>query len=407
MTAADGPAALPRAPDRRIERIDALRGLALLGIAQINIQSFTWGAGEPLGYLRAPAQAGETLLYFLQAAFIQGKFYPIFGFLFGVGMALQWRKLRRRHASDRAAARAAYRRRLRILLLLGIAHGFLLFCGDVLAAYAVCGLGLFTLAPARPRRLLTLCRWTWFAAALSLLVPIVLLAGAGPPDAPGQIPAATAYAHAVYTEAGFVGQLGQRAFDEQWQQIGGIPTFWPQVIALFSLGLLAGRLGWLQHPQRHARVWRRAAQLGLLVGLPCSLLGAALTVARLRLAPGTDSAWDGVLLDIGSLQAAAYVAGAIRAFDRPRGQRVVGWLAAAGRLSLTHYLGQSLVMGALLSGWGLGLGARAGRAELALLALAIFLAQVALSRLVLRWFRQGPVEAVWRWATYGGDAAGR
>jgi uncharacterized membrane protein YeiB len=39
----------PTDPARRIEIIDALRGLALMGILQVNIQSFTWGAGDVLG----------------------------------------------------------------------------------------------------------------------------------------------------------------------------------------------------------------------------------------------------------------------------------------------------------------------------------------------------------------------
>jgi len=109
----------------RIEGMDALRGLALLGILQVNIQSFTWGAGEPLGYLSSPPGAGESLLYFLQASLIEGKFYPIFAFLFGVGMALQMRKLRRLYAHAAVAAQAAYRRRLFILLAMGLAHGLL------------------------------------------------------------------------------------------------------------------------------------------------------------------------------------------------------------------------------------------------------------------------------------------
>ncbi len=385
----------------RIERIDALRGLALLGIAQINIQSFTWGAGEPLGYLRAPPAAGESLLYFLQAAFIEGKFYPIFAFLFGVGMALQLRKLRRLHGDDRAAARAAYRRRLLILMLLGIAHGLLLFSGDVLGAYAACGLLFAALAPSRLRDLATVCRVAWVVMALSLLLPLALTDGLAGADPPGQVPAAAAYAHAVYTEAGFIGQLGQRALDEQWQQLGGILTFWPQVLALFCLGMLAGRLGWLQHPERHARVWRRAAMIGLGIGLPCSLAGAALSLDRLRTAPGTDSGWDGVVLGAGSLLAAAYVAGALRLMTQRGGRTLARWLAAAGRLALTNYLGQSVIMAALLSGWGLGLGASATRAQLAALALAIFAAQLVLSRALLRRFRQGPFEALWRRATYG------
>jgi uncharacterized protein len=77
-------------------------------------------------------------------------------------------------------------------------------------------------------------------------------------------------------------------------------------------------------------------------------------------------------------------------------------LAPAGRMPLTNYLLQSVAMGALLSGWGLGLAPRLGYAETALLAVVVFVAQVALSRLWLLRTPQGPLERLWRLWTYRG-----
>jgi len=381
--------------------MDALRGLALLGIVQVNVQSFTWGAGEPLGYLASPPGAGESVIYFLQAAFFAGKFYPIFGFLFGVGMALQMRKLRRLHAHDAAAARSAYRRRLLILLAMGLAHGLLLYSGDVLGTYAACGLIFLALAPQRLGELVRFTAAAAIAAAAGLLLPMVMTAALGANPVPQEIPAAVVQAHEIYGSASFAGQLAQRSIDELWQQVSDIPTFWPQVLALFGLGMIAGRLGWLQYPLRHRLVWRRALQLGLGIGLPLSLAGAAMSVAQARALPGADSDWSAVVLGLGSLLSAAYVAAAVHVFGRPWGAALRRSLAAPGRLSLTNYVVQSVVMGALLSGWGLGLGAHASRAQLAALACAIFAVQVLASQALLRRYRQGPLEALWRRATYG------
>ena len=74
-------------------------------------------------------------------------------------------------------------------------------------------------------------------------------------------------------------------------------------------------------------------------------------------------------------------------------------------MPLTNYLLQSVAMGALLSGWGLALALRLGYAETALLAVAIFAAQLVLSRWWLGRQAQGPVERVWRLWTYRGIAA--
>ena len=390
----------PAHPGWRIERIDALRGLALMGILQVNIQSFTWGAGEPLGYLSRPPGAVESVLYFVQAAFIQGKFYPIFAFLFGVGIALQTRKLRQRKCHDAPAVASTYRRRLMFLLVLGIGHGVFLYCGDVLTAYAICALAFVSFAPTRLRSLPAFCLWSGAAAVLSIFLPVVLAGVLDLDSAGSEIPPSIVRAHDIYCYGGFLAQLRQRWIDELWQQIASIPTFWPQVIALIALGSLAGRLGWLEHPGRHRVVWRRAWAIGLAVGLPTALLGAAMSYVRTRDLPGAEGGWDQVVLGTSSVLAAAYVAAAMYAFDQPWGRMARRWFASAGRMSLSNYLCQSVLMGVLLSGWGLGLGANASRAQLATLALLIFIAQVALSNRLLENFQQGPIEALWRRWTY-------
>jgi uncharacterized protein len=71
-------------------------------------------------------------------------------------------------------------------------------------------------------------------------------------------------------------------------------------------------------------------------------------------------------------------------------------------MPLTNYLLQSCAMGALLSGWGLGLGAEMSRAQLALLGVALVAAQLLASRAWIMRFGQGPLEAAWRAWTYAG-----
>lgn len=386
---------------RRIEAIDALRGLALFGILQVNIQSFTWGASEPLGYLQQPPAWGESILYFLQAAFFEGKFYPIFAFLFGVGMAMQLRKLRARTPRSGEEALWAYRRRLFFLLILGLLHGALLYSGDVLAAYAICALIFVEIVAPRPRSFALFAFACGVLAVLSEFAPILFDAVLETTEPASEVPMSLQLGHAVYTHGGFLEQVSQRWSDEAMQQLWSIPAFWPQVLAFLSLGWIAARRGWLEFPEQHPKVWKRAREIGLLLGLPCSLLGAALSVDEARNAPASTGEWDGVLLGFSSLLAAAYVAWALRAFRQPWGGHIRELLACAGRMSLTNYLLQSLCMGALLSGWGLGLGANASRGQLAAWGLLLFSAQVALSRFLLSRFRQGPVEALWRRWTYG------
>jgi len=391
----------------RIEVVDALRALALAGILQVNIQSFAWGAGDPLGFFAAPPGALDAAVHLLIGTFVSTKFLSIFAFLFGLGFALQWRSLRRRAPAD--DARAAYRRRLRFLLALGMVHGVLLYFGDILAAYALVGFLLLRYADRRPAALVAAARAWWLGfAALTLASTAAIEASrrAFPPDEdPARVPAWALERLAVYTQGGYLEQIAPRVAD-YLSILGTMAVLGvPQITALFLLGAIAGRLGWLARPDRHARLWRAAFRLGA-AALPFAAVGAWLNFVSMRDSPGDPSGIGPALQSFGAFAACLYVATVVRLRQTPSMRRLIAWLAPAGRMPLTNYIAQSVAMGLLLSGWGLGLGASASRAELALLALLIVAVQLAASRAWIGRFGQGPLEALWRRATYGAPRRG-
>lgn len=387
---------------RRIELVDALRAFALAGILQVNLQSFVWGAGDPLGYFAAPPSAVDAYVHLLIGTFVSTKFMSIFAFLFGVSFALQWRSLRRRAASIDAAYRS-YLRRLAFLLAIGLAHGALLYYGDILAFYALCGFFLLLYAQARPARFARAVRNTWIFFALWSLAWIALgesARDAMPADDDVAQITASALAHfATYTQGGYAAQLFARIGDYGYALLSAIGFSAPQVIALFMLGALAGRLGWLSHPDRHPRVWRAALCIGA-AAFPFAAAGAWLNFVAQRDTPGDPGLIGYALQLAGSLTACLYVALFVR--HRERIRAAIAWLASAGRMPLTNYLLQSVAMGVLLSGWGLGLGAELTRAQLALLGFALVALQLVASRAWIARFGQGPFEAAWRAWTYRG-----
>jgi uncharacterized protein len=387
----------------RIEVVDALRAFALAGILQVNIQSFVWGAGDPLGYIATPPAAIDTIVYLLVAVFVSTKFLSIFAFLFGVGFALQWRALRRRLGP--AAARAAYRRRLAFLLGLGLAHGALLYHGDILASYALIGFLLLHHAGQKPAALAGSTRRWWLAFALLTVgatATFEWLRHAFPPVGdPSGVPESALERFEIYTQGGYLAQIGPRIADYANVLGSSLLLGLPQILGLFLLGALAGRLGWLSRADRYPRLWRAATWIGI-AALPFAAAGAWLNYVDLRDVPGDPGAVGYGLQNAGSLLACLYVAVFVRLRRWPPMQRVIAWLAPAGRMPLTNYLVQSLAMGLLLSGWGAGLGAVLGRAELAALALALVVAQFIASRAWIGRFGRGPIEALWQRATYGG-----
>jgi uncharacterized protein len=391
---------------RRIELVDALRAFALAGILQVNIQSFVWGAGDPLGYFGAPPSAIDTLVHVLIGTLVSIKFMSIFAFLFGVGFALQWRSIRRRSESI-DIARRVYRRRLLFLLAVGLAHGAVLYYGDILAFYALCGFIVLLFADVPARRLAAAVRNAWIAFAIWSLAWLALLEASrlafAPEEDPAQLPASAVARFMTYTAGGYVEQLFARVGDFVYALLSTVALSTPHVVALFLLGALAGRLGWLTRPGRHPQLWRRAIWIGV-AAAPLALAGAWLNFVEMRDQPADPGALGYALQLAGSLTACLYVAVFVRNRDglmRP----VIAWLAPAGRMPLTNYLLQSVAMGALLSGWGLGLGAELARAQLALLGLALVAVQLVASRAWIAKYGQGPVEAAWRAWTYRAPAS--
>jgi uncharacterized protein len=354
--------------------------------------------------------SADTALHLLVGTFVSTKFMSIFAFLFGLGAALQFRSI---HAALAAtlpaqhdvikAAQAVYRRRLWFLLVVGLAHGFLLYYGDILAFYAACGFILVYYLPQRPARLVRAAAW-WWTAAVAVTVLATLLSETVRRESavdgdPTSVPIETLRAFSTYTTAGYFEQLVARASDYSGVLLSMALTSIPQVVGLFLLGLLAGRFGWLAHPQRHPRVWQAATWIGL-AALPFAAYGEWLNFETIAHHPGDPGTVGYLLQFFGSAVACVYVAMLVRMSRSPPVAALIRWIAPAGRMPLTNYLAQSLVMGALLSGWGFGFGAELNRFELALLALAIVAVQWPLSRWWIQRFGTGPMEGWWARATY-------
>ncbi len=157
----------PVAESSRIDAIDVVRGFALLGIFLVNIGMH----GDAFGLYFDPAppagsSPADRVVHYVVKVFCEGKFYPLFSLLFGIGLALQWQRAR---AAGRRLLGTGLRR-LAVLSLFGLAHGLLLWYGDILFIYSIAGLLLLLLIDARPRTL---------AIIGACLMAVCALAGTG------------------------------------------------------------------------------------------------------------------------------------------------------------------------------------------------------------------------------------
>ncbi|MER5962177.1 DUF418 domain-containing protein [Streptomyces sp. NPDC002057] len=377
----------------RLAHVDALRGFALLGILIVNIgflASTYHGSGIEDPSFGSPL---DSAVGWFVATFFEAKFFLLFSFLFGYSFTLQLA------SAERSGARFTPRflRRLAGLLVLGVLHAVLLFPGDILTTYAVLGLILLALHRIRPRTAVrtAVVLFAVTAALYALLALGVHLAGAGGVD-PGVAAEAERAAAALRGGAGSViaehlAQLPDVLFLLVFFQA-------PAALAAFLLGLAAGRTRALGDLARHRAVLIRLQWAGFTVGL----LGGVLYAHAGLVHPGSAYQVLAIGIDVvtAPLLAAAYAATVLRLTQGRFGGRVVAVLGPVGSMTLTGYLTQSLVCALLFTGYGAGLVGRVSPPVVLAIALALFAAQIVVSRWWLRRHRYGPVEWLLRaWTT--------
>ena len=380
---ADG-AASPRpiSPAERIDAIDVLRGLALLGVLAINVVTiFRVSIFERFLPQNALASPNDSAVETILMLAVDLKALALFSLLFGAGLAIQFERLAN---SERRALLLV--RRLAVLLAFGLIHLCLIWNGDILTEYALAGLIVlpFLFGP----------RWLLAAAALASL-GLYLAMQAFPP--PGWWPSTAALrqdvaeAHRIYEIGGFLDVLAFRL--REIPLIVPLHAFvFPRTIGLFLLGAFAWRTGILQNPPRH---------LLLSIAAPCIGFGSALILCHAGgfIAGGRIGALAEPLGTI--LLALGYGAGIIAIANLESGKSLLGWAAPLGRMAFTNYLAQSLIFGWIFYGYGLGLFGRLGVASALAIGLAVYAGQVVFSAWWLRRYRYGPVEWLWRTLMYG------
>jgi uncharacterized protein len=369
---------------------DELRGFALLGIVVVNVPFLGISLG---GFDAAAGGVTDRIAQFAVTAFAQGKFYLLFAFLFGYSAALMMR-----HPGPASAIRFA--RRLLGLAVIGIAHALLFFVGDILLTYALIGVALLALRQRTDRVLL---RVAAISATLTVcwLALVVVLAALYPQA--GDDPGISAY-DAVMA-AGSFGQAMAARWEVYPQVLLLLATLNAGlVLSMFCLGMVAGRRSLLAAPDAADPLWRTCRQWGLWVGLPGGLVAAVLTIVPAAGSLEFQYSTRYLLgIAIGFLTAPALSAGYLGWIVALRDRRpeCLRLFRPAGQMSLTLYLGESVLLAAVFGGWGLRLFGEWGSLAVTALGIGAWLLLDLFANWWMRRLRYGPVEALLRWWSNG------
>ena len=400
-----GAAAMPS----RYRGLDAIRGVAVMGILAMNIVAFAL----PFAAYANPAAGGPPSSPGLAAwafnfLFVDSKMRGLFSMLFGASTLLV---IERAEAAGRSAARTHYAR-MAWLALFGLAHFYLIWFGDILFLYAACGLLLFWFRALSIRALLL---WAagFFLVGLLLFGAMwssLLAASAGtlPGDGGAEMQRAlvrmnaamgansSSYAADVARHLGSWRDLvAYRTGARLGEPFQGLALMLWESMGLMLLGMALYRAHMLTgewDPHRY-RKWALICFLAATPPLAAIALyqvregfdGVAVFGATALLSMPFD-----IVMTIGW---AALILWAIGVFAT---DAVQARLAAAGRMAFTNYLTTSIVMTTLFYGYGFGLFGRIDRAPLYLVCAGMWAAMLLWSKPWLDRFHYGPFEWLWR-----------
>lgn len=376
----------------RQEFADELRGFALLGIIFVNapflgISADGFTADSVLAwYDRAAA--------FAVIALAQAKFYLLFAFLFGYSMHFIVKE-------EGATSVRRFRRRLLGLGVLGIAHATLLFVGDILFLYAVLGVTLIWMRRLSDRVVMRVAVlagivWVLLLTALPLAVMSVMAEPAGSFSDEEWIVASQSFNQAMREGSFFEASAARISF---WTLASSSIFFLNGlgVLAAFALGLVAGRRSLFARPELHRPLWQSGLRWGLSSGLCLGFLSAWLVVG-----PGAQvGSWGlretaGIALGFAGAPLLSWGYVSVLATMHAGGVRGLAIFRPAGRMSLSCYIGESLMLSLVFCAYGLGLFGKLNAGAVSALALGTWIALDLLAKTTQSRWASGPLESLLR-----------
>ncbi len=386
----------------RIDSLDFLRGVAILGMLFVNIP---WHAGTSMSRVHE-ADFLSVGAWLLQYVIVDQRFMPIFAMLFGAGFLIL-----SEGRENTPGFKAYIFRRMGVLFVIGLAHAYLIWSGDILINYALCGpllLLFYRLSPAQlfgfaiAFKLLHLAILQWpiiYDATLHrLLFAWWLEIG----DAP--MTEAAAYAGS-YSDL-----LRYNVWRNQFIQwtamldyrVWNALSFMLAGMALYKLKVLSGAAPGI--------VYRRTFVVSIIVGAPFLIYGIVGRVGEIE----SVSAYFGFQRDLSFTSLSHNVGTAITAFamlsalllwyNAAPASRVISMLRAVGRMALSNYVMQSLIFFIIFAMLEWVPYDSLDPDERLVWAIFIWIFQIGFSVMWLNFFSMGPLESLWRRLAGSGPA---
>jgi len=367
----------------RIQSLDLIRGIAVLGILLMNIASFSMiGSAYINPTLMGGMEGANKLVHDFNFLFANQKFMTLFSLLFGAGIILFTGRLKLKGFSEPKY----YYKRTFFLFIFGMIHAYLIWFGDILVAYAICGSLAFLFRNKRPRTLLIL-------GAIVFLVPAIMNASWY-----------TNVDVASINETLFWWEKSEPEIQKELINLRGsfmdvqkMHTFW-RAFSLMLIGMAFYKLEIFQGTRE------KSFYLKMLIGFP---IGLSLSYHGLNSAYSNN--WDaahgfvyGDMFNyVGSFFTALGYLAIICLWSKSNlFTSLQNLLMKAGRMAFTNYILTSIICTLLFFGYGFGLIGSFDRAEQLVTVIIVWIILLIFTYLYNKKYTQGPLERLWRNLTY-------
>lgn len=385
---------------QRIPVIDIIRGIALFGILVFNIQTyalFSFLNPQQVYQLQLDTPASYAPLQYVFQILINGQFYTIYSFLFGFGFYM----LKHKNEQLGLDSNRIFKRRLWVLLIIGLIHGLIFWFGDILHKYAILG---FTLLYFNKKSIKTLLKWMAGLMTFSIILRIV--------TSIFSIDSSNTYSHEidpVIMEVINTWQHGTFMEVVSLQKLGVAMVWFMSVsngltaiihiLIMFIIGLIAGKSNFFL---RIAKLKPQLLKI-LAICLPISLLlkaFSALGILPLQIFNTISPSIKDLFFSISSFIATPLLTVCYLIFLSitlyNNGSIFFKWIANTGKLGITNYLMQTIICMVLFYGYGLGLSGKLTLIETFICVIPIYVFQVIFSNIWLKYYKTGPIENLWR-----------
>ena len=362
----------PVEKQKRVEIVDALRGLALLGILLANVP-----------YVEDAGSSSDRTVSFLFHMLVEKKFITIFSILFGFGFFIQLKKAEEAGINFRSY----YFKRMLILLVIGCIHAYIFWFGDIIRNYAICGMALLLVYKWSPKKILVT------GLIFSVLLTATVFIANGAIGMQYSFDTSIVKDHPL-TDSYWRYLCINARIDPFVNFIQDSPITMVFCFGNMLIGFWMGRSGFFQHLSKFSSARKKLILSGLLTGLASSYLLWLITNGKFELTPAL--LWLPYIIVAGMLlQSLFYISAFINLFQMSRLKKALSVFIPVGMMSLTNYLLQTVFYLLVFFHWTEGpqLFGKINMTQTYGLAILFFAIQVVISRLWLKNHDQGPVEA--------------